>query len=154
MVGAESTPVFAMKTLVVDTNIIVNALISANSRAATFLLEPPASVRLVSCHFLQVELFKHKERIQALSGLSNEALLELLYELMSHIEFVNEAYIPFSCWQRANQLLAGIDPNDVPFLALAIHLKAQLWTGDRRMTDGLLARGYTELITTSQLLDE
>jgi predicted nucleic acid-binding protein len=143
-----------MKTLVVDTNIIFNALISANSRAAMFLLEPPTSVRLVSCHFLQIELFKHKERIQQLSGLGDEALLELLYELMSHIEFINEAYIPFACWQRAHQLLAEIDPNDVPFLALGIHLNAQLWTGDRRMIDGLLARGYIELITTRQLLDE
>ncbi len=103
---------------------------------------------------MQIELVRHKERIQQLSGLGNEALLELLYELMSRIEFINEACIPFSCWQRAHQLFADIDPNDVPFLAVAIHLNGQLWTGDRRMTDGLLARGYTELVTTRQLLDE
>jgi predicted nucleic acid-binding protein len=143
-----------MKTLVVDTNIVFNALISATGRAATFLLNPPPSVRLVSCHFLQIELFKHKERIRQLSGLDEASLSELLYELMSHIEFINEAYIPFVCWQQANQLLANIDQNDAPFLALAIHLNAQLWTGDRQMTNGLLALGYENFITTRQLLDE
>lgn len=143
-----------MRTLIVDTNIVFNALISAGSRAANILLNPPVDLRFVSCHFLQIELFKHKERISQLSGLTDDGLIELLYELMSHIEFINEAYIPFACWQDANRLLADIDPNDTPFLALAIHLGADLWTGDRRMTDGLLARGYGRLVSTRQLIGE
>lgn len=140
-----------MKTLVVDTNIVFNALISANSRAASMLLNPPDDIQFVSCHFLQIELFKHKERIRQLSGLPDEQLLELLYELMSHIRFVNEAYIPFVCWRDATALLTDIDLNDVAFLALAIHLEADLWTGDLRLTNGLRSKGYTRLFTTAEL---
>lgn len=143
-----------MRTLIVDTNIIFNALILTGSRAANILLNPPVGFRFVSCHFLQIELFKHKERISQLSSLTEDGLIELLYELMSHIEFINEAYIPFACWQEANRLLVDIDPDDTPFLALAIHLGADLWTGDRRMMDGLLARGYGRLVSTRQLIDE
>lgn len=140
-----------MRTLVVDTNIIFNALISANSRAATILLNPPDGIQFVSCHFLQIELFKHKERIRQLSGLSDEQLLALLYELMSHIRFVNESYVPFVSWRDATVLLTDIDLNDVAFLALAIHLEADLWTGDLRLTNGLRSKGYNRLMTTAEL---
>ncbi|AUD07289.1 hypothetical protein CWM47_13175 [Spirosoma pollinicola] len=46
-----------------------------------------------------------------------------------------------------------IDPNDIPYLALAIHLDAPLWTGDRQMMDGLKKVGYDHFISTSQLLE-
>lgn len=141
-----------MRTLIVDTNIVFNALITSNSQAATIILNPSANTQLVSCHFLSVELFKHKERISQLSGLTDEQLIDLLYELTSRLTFVNEAYIPFICWRDANALLTGIDPNDMPFLALAIHLDADLWTGDRRLTNGLRAKGYHRLISTAELV--
>ncbi len=142
-----------MTTVVVDTNIVFSALITAGNRAASLLIAPPPSVRFVSCHFLQIELFKHKERILQLSGLSEDVLIQLLYEFSSHIEYINESYIPFGCWQQAHRLLDYIDPNDTPYLALAIHLDAPLWTGDRRLTEGLLALGYNHFITTAQLLE-
>lgn len=142
-----------MTTVVVDTNIIFSALISSGNRAAAILIDSPQAVQFVSCHFLQIELFKHKERIAQLSGLDEDVLIDLLYAFLSHIEFVNEAYVPFACWQQAHRLLEEIDPNDTPFLATAIHLNAPLWTGDVRMTEGLRSRGYDNFITTNTLLD-
>lgn len=142
-----------MISVVVDANIVFSALISAGNKAASVLINPPATVRFVSCHFIQIELFKHKERIKLLSGLDDDVLIDLLYEFSSHIEFINEAYIPFACWQQANKLLKKIDPNDIPYLALAIHLEAPLWTGDRRMMEGLKELGYDHFISTSQLLE-
>ncbi|ADB36334.1 PIN domain-containing protein [Spirosoma linguale] len=113
-----------MSPVIVDANVLFSALISAGNKAASILITPPATIRLVSCHFIQIELFKHKERIKHLSGLDDDTLIDLLYEFSSHIEFINEAYIPFICWQQANRLLENIDPNDIPYLALAIHLDA------------------------------
>ena len=142
-----------MTSVVVDANVVFSALISAGNKAASVLINPPSTIRLVSCHFIQIELFKHKERIRELSGLEDDVLIELLYEFSSHIEFINEAYIPFACWQQAHKLLEKIDLNDTPYLALAIHLNAPLWTGDRQMIDGLRALGYDNFIATGQLLD-
>jgi predicted nucleic acid-binding protein len=141
-----------MRTLVVDANVVMSALITAGGKAASVLLQPPAEVKLVSCHFLQIELFKHKSRIEAFSGLSEAELLELLYELLSGIEFINEAYIPFACWQQAHRLLLDVDPNDVPYVALAIHLNASLWTGDRKLLDGLAAKGFENCVQTAEVL--
>ncbi|AUD02706.1 hypothetical protein CWM47_13170 [Spirosoma pollinicola] len=86
-----------MTSVVVDANIVFSALISAGNKAASVLINPPVNVRFVSCHFIQIELFKHKERIKQLSGLDDDVLIDLLYEFSSHIEFINEAYIPFAC---------------------------------------------------------
>lgn len=141
-----------MTSIVVDANIIFSALISAGNKAASILTNPPPTVRLVSCHFIQIELFKHKERIKQLSGLDEDVLIELLYAFSSHIEFINEAYIPFVCWQQAHKLLEKIDPNDIPYLALAIHLEAPLWTNDRQLMEGVQALGYNHFISTTQLL--
>ena len=142
-----------MTTVVVDANIVFSALITMGNKAATILINPPPEIRLVSCHFIQIELFKHKERIRELSGLEDDVLIELLYEFSSHIEFINEAYIPFFCWQQAHKLLEKIDINDTPYLALAIHLNAPLWTGDRQLTEGLQALGYNNFVSTGQLLE-
>ncbi|WP_128548037.1 PIN domain-containing protein [Larkinella soli] len=152
MVARKPAPLFKVKTFVVDANIVISAMITAGSKAADLLLQPPAQTRFVSCHFLQIELFKHKSKIQQLSGLDEDSLIELLYELLSHIEFINEAYIPFDCWDQANQLLKEIDVKDIPYMALALHLNAPLWTGDRKLTAGLLSRGFDKCVSTSQLM--
>ena len=141
-----------MRTLVVDANVVMSALITAGGKAASMLLQPPAGVRLVSCHFLQIELFKHKNRIEFFSGLAEEELLELLYELLSGVEFINEAYVPFACWQQAHRLLLDVDPNDTPYVALAIHLDAHLWTGDRKLIEGLAAKGFVNCASTAEVL--
>jgi predicted nucleic acid-binding protein len=110
-----------MKTVIVDANKILSALISTNGRSAEVLIQPNPRFRLISCHFLYVELFKHKEKIQQFSRLGEAALLDLLYAFFSHLELVNEAYIPFACWHEANRLATNLDPKNIPYLALTIH---------------------------------
>jgi predicted nucleic acid-binding protein len=43
---------------------------------------------------------------------------------------------------EARRLCRGIDDKDTPFVALAIHLKARLWTEDEELKRGLRARGF------------
>lgn len=80
--------------------------------------------------------------------------MDLLYAFFSHLELVNEAYIPFACWHEANRLAADLDSKDVPYLALTIHTNGWLWTGDKRLTDGLRARGFDRFISTDELISE
>lgn len=50
-------------------------------------------------------------------------------------------------------LVKGIDENDVLFVALNNHLLANLWTGDKRLINGLRQKGYLRIVTTNDLYD-
>ena len=43
--------------------------------------------------------------------------------------------------------------DDSPFLALTLHLKGLLWTGDIRLVKGLRKKGVESAVTTKELLD-
>ncbi len=90
---------------------------------------------LSALHF-QRKLFKHKERIVAATDLSEDELLDALSSLFAHIQFVDESAIPLGVWVEARRLCSGIDEKDTPFLALAIHLNARLWTEDDELKKG------------------
>ena len=127
--------------VVVDTNILFAALVSRHSRIReTLLMEP--SISFCCPRFVFSELFKHKERILAATELSEDELLDALNSLFAHIRFVDESAIRIGDWLEARRLCSGIDEKDTPFIALAIHLNARLWTEDGELRNGLRAKGF------------
>ena len=127
--------------VVVDTNILFAALVSRHSRIReTLLMEPDIS--FCCPRFVFSELFKHKERILAATELSEDELLDALNSLFAHIRFVDESAIRIGDWLEARRLCSGIDEKDTPFIALAIHLNARLWTEDGELKNGLRAKGF------------
>lgn len=129
-----------MTTIIVDTNIVFSALVNKNSKIATFLLEPNQA--LIMPKFGFVELFKHKEKISAVSKHSQDEILEILYELMRHIEFFDENRISASALKNAWKLVKDIDPKDMLFVALTLEVEGLLWTGDTRLRSGLKNKGF------------
>jgi predicted nucleic acid-binding protein len=129
-----------MTTIIVDTNIIFSALVNKNSKIATFLLDPNEA--LVMPKFGFVELFKHKEKICAVSKHSQDEILEILYELMRHIEFFDENKISKKALKEAWELVKDIDPKDIIFVALTLEIDGLLWTGDKKLRSGLKSKGF------------
>ena len=139
--------------IVIDSNILFSALLKADAKLAELILNPSFTIQGFTCYFLYVELFKHKEKIVRLSSLEETDLLDVLYRLIRKITFVNETIIPDEIRKKAYELTADIDPKDAPFVALAIYADATLWTGDRKLLDGLQAKGFTQIISTADLLN-
>jgi len=75
--------------------------------------------------------------------LSEDELLEALNSLFAHIQFLDESAIPIGDWFEARRLCLGTDEKDTPFVALAIHLNAPLWTEDRELKEGLRTKGFS-----------
>lgn len=92
--------------------------------------------------FFLVELFKHKERIARASDLDETELLECLHELLARLRFIEEGGIAVGTWMEARRLCREVDDKDTPFVALALHLEALLWTDDEELKTGLRARGF------------
>lgn len=139
--------------IVVDTNIVFSGILNSTSRIGRLLLTSKRHFQFYSCEFLRYELLKHRKRLLKLTKLSEPELVELESLVMQNIAFINEALIPEVVLMAAEQLVSDIDPDDTLFVALANHLKAKLWTGDKELIEGLRTKGYKRVITTSELFE-
>lgn len=79
------------------------------------------------------ELHLHKGKIQKLTKLSSEEVHELLELATLKLSFLDERLLPDSVWGEANNLIGDIDKKDIPFVALSLHLRGVLWSGDKAL---------------------
>lgn len=128
--------------VVVDTNILFSALLRNESQFTRLLLS--YEYEFFICESAIVELFKHKERIVQLSKLDEEDIVRLFYVLLRSVTVFKEDLIPPEIRRQALAYCQSIDEADTPHVALAIHLDALLWTGDRKLKDGMQKLGFTD----------
>lgn len=108
-----------------DTNIVFSALI-ADGKTREVLLT--CGYELFVPEFL-TEFRANRAEIRAKTGLTGselDLLIDLLFERMRVVpraEFENRL-------AEASEAVGSIDPDDVPFLALAMHSDADVWSDD------------------------
>ncbi len=137
--------------IVVDTNIVFSAILNSRSKIGKILINSKDHFQFYTCDFLRTELLKHRSKLLELTKLESEELEELEFIVTEKISFINEALLPAKIIVISENLLADIDLNDTTFLALSKHLKAKLWTGDKKLSLGLQRKKFKDIITTSQL---
>lgn len=128
------------KIIIVDTNIVFKALRLKYSTIRSFLNKEEYS--FYAPKFLLVEIFKHKEKILKNNLQLEDEFYEYLNILLNRISFVNEDFISIGNYMEAYRLCKDIDEKDVPFVALAIELEAELWTYDNPIKEGLIRKGF------------
>jgi predicted nucleic acid-binding protein len=127
--------------LVVDLNIAFRLLArQSGGILESFPLEPGVSFHVP--RFFFVELFKHKERLVRAARLSEDAMLERIHALVMLLRFEDEAQISLGTWMEAWRLCGDVDEKDTPYVALALHLDASLWTRDEILKVRLCAKGF------------
>jgi len=136
--------------IVVDTNIIFSALLSSSSNIRQIITSQ--TFDLFSCNSAITELLSLKSKILKYTKFETEKLEYLMHQIIKEIEFINERYISKEAYQKAWQLCKEIDESDTPFVALAIELKALLWTGDKKLFKGLKEKGFEDVISTQELM--
>ncbi|MDD5320956.1 MAG: PIN domain-containing protein [Methylococcales bacterium] len=135
--------------VVVDTNIVFSTMLSKNSFLRQTLLR--SDLQFYAPNYLFTELFKHKERILSLSSETEQNIYVFLTVLLEHINFLSPHLISKSSYQTAYALCKNIDEADTPFVALTIELSAVLWTGDKRLKDGLQKQGFNHFLVVNNL---
>ncbi len=137
--------------VVIDTSVIMSALMSSQGRVADVLMNPMNDFEKYSCYFMQVEIFKHKQRILRYSKLEESELLEVVYLTLKKLSLVNENQISSENWQIADELTKDVDSKDIAFVALSLQLDAILWTLDRKLQEHLISKGFTNVVNTYEL---
>jgi predicted nucleic acid-binding protein len=119
--------------LVLDTNILIAALIK-DSLTRAILLSPDVECLLPE-HALE-ELHRHRAKIVRHSGLKPAEVDLLMSLLMEHMTIVPAARLALHL-SEAETLIGDRDPDDVPFVALALAEENDgIWSNDRAF-DGL-----------------
>ncbi|MEO6755640.1 MAG: PIN domain-containing protein, partial [Chthoniobacteraceae bacterium] len=108
-----------MTSVVIDANRIFSELIAANHRLRQVFANH-AGIEFVCPKYVLVELFKHKERVAAATGLDEPSLLSLLHSILERIRFFDEDAISIGSWTEAWRLCRGVDENDVAYVALTL----------------------------------
>lgn len=139
-----------MKKIVVDSNIIIAALRTSDSKTRQKLISS-SSFLFCSPNFLIAEIFKHRLRIFKNATASEVEILEFLNQILEKIHFVNEEIISTQNFFNAYHLCKDIDPKDTPFVALAFELDAELWTRDEVLKQGLKLKGFDQFFNESEL---
>jgi predicted nucleic acid-binding protein len=85
------------------------------------------------------------------SKLEEDEILELLYSILEKLEVVDDRNIALKYRKEAYNLTEDIDPTDAIFAALALFLNAKLWSGDKRLKEGLENKGRHMVLTTKNL---
>lgn len=132
-----------MKKIVVDTNIVFSMLLSSNSKFWNIFFNDD-DFSIYSVRFLENELFNYINKIRKLTKLTDEELINAIGFVFSYIHFIDELNITTKNLKSAKDLCSKIDEKDAFFVALALELDAQLWTGDKKLRTGLEKLGFNK----------
>ena len=129
------------KSVVVDTNLIFSALIPKASKIRDILFE--SNISFFAPNFLITEIYKHKDKLIINSNLDESEFYLFFNGIIEKIQFIPIDFITFDSRQQAYDLCKDIDIKDTPFIALSIDLQIPLWTGDKKLKEGLRLKGFS-----------
>lgn len=139
--------------ITVDSNIVFSAILNTKSNIGQLLIIGSKHFDFYTVDQLKTEILNHKTKIQKITGFSDRKFTETYDLIISKIRFVEEILISDYSIKNAFNLTQDIDEDDTLFVALTNHLKSKLWTGDKILEYGLKKKGYSRIITTSELYD-
>ncbi len=134
--------------IVLDSNILFAALISGKEIYIDIL----KSLDVYVPDFIFDELSKYQERIIKKTKLKDEFLI-FIRELFSEITVIPKLAVSRQSHENALTLCNDVDSKDTAFLALSIELNIPLWTNDKKLIQGLTAKGYKKIITTEEIFE-
>lgn len=140
--------------VVVDANIIFSAILNTKGKIGDLLINSYPTIKFIAPDFLRQEIKKYHKKLSQLSGLRIEEIKESEYQICKDVTFLSEELIAEDNWKKAFDLVGDIDPKDIHYVAYSLHFKSKIWSGDKALAKGLIKKGFTNILTTDELLKE
>ena len=139
--------------IVVDTNIVFSAVLNSSGKIGDLLMNSNNGFNFFGCDFLKEELSEHHEKLLKISKLTDSELQFSKEQIFSKIKFIDTRLLPLVILLQAETLVEQIDPDDTEHVALALFLECKLWSGDKKLRQGLLDKNQTLILNTDEMLD-
>lgn len=138
-------------TLVIDTNIVFSTLLNPHSIIGEILMNVQDNFTFVAPALLVEEIERYSSRIELYSKLKSKEIQIVKTLVLKSIELISEELITKNNWLKAFELTKDIDEFDTPFVALSLELNARLWTGDKKLINGLKSKNNNLAISTDEM---
>jgi predicted nucleic acid-binding protein len=135
--------------IVVDSNIIISLLIKPDGVIFDLFDQLSELHDLYISDVTLTEIFRHQKKIAHLSTLSDENFENLKTKAVQKVTVIPSSFIPDELLVESYKLVEKIDPNDFAFIATTIFVNAILWTGDKKLYNGLKSKGFHSVINTN-----
>jgi len=113
--------------LVADTNRIIAALVR-NSSSRKILLSN--KFKFLTVDFTKTELEEHRQELLEKTKLNQEQLNTVLTTFFEKITVISDTAVE-SAMDQAKKIMDAVDPDDTPFIALALAVKSDgIWSDD------------------------
>ncbi len=129
--------------MIIDNNILFSLMKPDSSASGIF---ERGALKFAAPEFIKSELREHKDECQAKSGLPKKEFEQRKAEIEARITFFSvESYKGFL--KKAVKEVS--DPDDAPYVALALALKMPIWSND---TD-LKKQSLVDVFSTKELIE-
>jgi len=133
-----------MNTLVIDTNILISALIK-ESVARKIIVNSRQNLLLPE--FELEEIKNHRNEIMQKADLSDKEFDILLLRLLNYIKVIPvNIILPYR--EEAVEIIGNIDRDDVQFIATALAFNCPIWSEDKHFKK----QKTIKIITTREML--
>ena len=137
--------------IVVDANIIFSGILKSNGKIGDLLINSNKFFSFISPDFLRTEIYNHHDKLIRISNLTLKQVLESEYQIYKSITFISEEQISMESWKFAESLVSDIDSKDAVYIAYTKQFKCKLWTGDKKLINGLIRKNYNNILSTENL---
>jgi predicted nucleic acid-binding protein len=131
--------------IVLDTNILFSILIKPSGKTYELFDALSFNHDLFLGERTLTELLNHHQKILRLSRLSESEIISLKQSLLDRVQIIYDSSLSSLVVNLAYDLVEDIDIDDAAFIATTIHLDAILWSSDKPLKDGLIAKGFTKV---------
>lgn len=128
--------------VIVDFNKIFSALTPISSAIREILIRGDDD--MFAPNFIVIELFEKKEKLLKSTKLTNGEFYSFLHLIIERITFVALERIDTIHIENAWELCKDVDEKDFAYVALTLELNGQFWTGDKKLINGLRAKGFDQ----------
>lgn len=139
--------------IIVDTNIIISACLDSNSDLYHLITSSFNKIDFVTPEFSLKEIITHQENICKKSRKNIAIFKTNLLATLNCITVLSDDELTESDIENAENFTRQIDIDDTIFIAFALALNSLLWTGDRKLLNGVKRNGFTNIISTKELKD-
>ena len=127
--------------VIVNTNRLIAALLK-DSASRRIIFSGKAG--LYTLEFGKKEVQKHRGYILKKARISSETFDGLMDSILDKLVVVSENEVKPQAYAKAREAMGRVDPDDVPFLALALSVENDgIWTEDKHFLRQTLAETWS-----------